>query len=44
MGKPIDINHAAVWKAIEKYKVGDQIECFEKVLMLNKHFMDEANE
>jgi hypothetical protein len=47
MGEVIDINHLAVWEAIDRYKVKDQIRCFELVntvfhYMLNKGRNNEA--
>lgn len=32
MGGIVDINHMAVWKAIEKYQVEDELRTFEKVI------------
>ena len=33
-----DINHLAVWAAIDSYGVQSRTECFEKVLRLFRHF------
>lgn len=32
-GKVLDVNHLAVWKAIEEYGVEDRISVFEKVVV-----------
>ena len=35
MNGPIEINHVAVWKAIEKYAIERECETFEKVIRLS---------
>jgi hypothetical protein len=47
MNGAVDINHMAVWKAIEKYQVRNEKETFEKVLTLcrwNINYMVEKRE
>jgi len=41
---PIDINHLAVWAAIDAYGVRDRTGCFERVLNLFHHFLAENRE
>jgi hypothetical protein len=43
-GVAVDINHVAVWEAIDRYQVRDGVDCFEKVLVLNRHFMEHNRE
>lgn len=33
-GAAIAVNHLAVWEAIDRYKIGAPMQCFEKVLIL----------
>lgn len=40
---PVDLNHLAVWKMIEKYKVKDETECFERVMGLFYHVLSQRN-
>ena len=37
---PIDINHLAVWKAIEKYGIKKEKETFEKVIRLSNWMLN----
>ena len=30
----VDLDHNALWKTIEKYKIKDEVKCFEKVLKI----------
>lgn len=43
MNGPIDINQIAVWKAIEKYCVRNEVETFEKVLTLCRWYIGRIN-
>lgn len=40
-GRAVAINHLAVHKGMELYKVRDPEDCFEKVLLLSGHFLEE---
>lgn len=40
-GQIIDLNHLAVWAAIDGYGVKDRQGCFEKVLKVFYHFLNE---
>lgn len=40
----IDLNHVAVWKSIEKYKVKDQTGCFELVNKVFHYFLNKERE
>jgi hypothetical protein len=37
MGGPVDVNHIAIWEAIDRYKVKDKVRCFEKVITACHH-------
>ena len=37
MGVVLGINHIAVWKAIEKYRIRDELDVFEKVIRAFSH-------
>ena len=39
----IDINHMAIWKAIEEYEVKDRVGCFEKVLKVFEDMKERTN-
>lgn len=36
-GTSVGLNQLTLWKAIEKYEIKDEIDCFEKVLMIYSH-------
>jgi hypothetical protein len=38
MGNIIDINHASVWEAIDRFDVIHKLETFKKICMLFRHF------
>ena len=38
----VDVNHLAVWAAIDGYGIKDRIGVFEKVIRLFHHFLNEA--
>ena len=40
----VDLNHLAVWAAIDAYGVQNRTECFEKVLRLFYHFRSQADD
>ena len=40
----VDLNHLAVWAAIDAYGVRDRTGCFEQVLNLFHHFLAENRE
>lgn len=42
-GGIVDINHLAVWKAIEEYEVEDRTGCFEKVIRAFAIMKNKAN-
>lgn len=44
MGGVVDLNHLAVWKDLEKYKVHDELKCFEKLRALHAHFQKKARD
>ena len=44
MGEAVDINHLAVHEAMRLYRVRDKQECFEKVLAVNDHMMELADQ
>lgn len=37
MGNAVDLNHLAVWEAMDRYQVHDPIGCFEKLTALFRH-------
>lgn len=37
MGECAGMNHPAIWQAIEKYEIENEVECFEKVLKCFEH-------
>jgi len=43
-GKVLGLNHLAIWEAIDRYKVKDQIGVFENVLNLFSYFHNLENE
>lgn len=38
----IDINHVALWQAIDRYRVKDPLRCFEMVNKLFHYFLNEG--
>jgi hypothetical protein len=40
----IDLNHVAVWAAIDAYGVRDRTGCFERVIRVFHHFLHEKRE
>jgi len=43
-GGPVDINHLAVWEAIDRYRVKDAPGTFRKILVLSRWMIDRINE
>lgn len=43
-GGPVDINHLAVWEAIDRYQVRDKAETFAKILTLSRWMLERINE
>ena len=41
-GGPVDLNHLAVYSAMDLYQVKNRIECFEKVLKLASFWIGEV--
>lgn len=41
---PVDIDHSAVWSAIDAYRVKDRVGCFEKVCRLFHAVLKEQRE
>jgi len=39
----MDLNHVALWAAIDGYRIRDRIGCFEKVLTTFHHFQNEGS-
>jgi hypothetical protein len=42
MGEVIDINHLAIWAAINEYKIKDRIGTFKKVCRTFHHFLSKS--
>jgi hypothetical protein len=42
--KVIDLNHLAVWKNIEKFKIKNDADCFLKVNRVFRHFLNEGSD
>jgi len=42
--EPKDLNHIAVWAAIDAYGIRDRMGCFEQVLNLFHHLLNERRE
>ncbi len=40
----IDLNHCAVWEAIDHYKVKDGLRCFEMIMKTFYHFLNERRQ
>lgn len=40
---PIDINHVAVWEAIDRYIIKDKIGTFKKILILSQWMIGRIN-
>jgi hypothetical protein len=43
-GGPVDINHIAVWEAIDRHPVRDGLETFKKILALSRWMLGRINE
>jgi len=43
-GGPVDINHLAVWEAIDRHPVGDAMDTFKKILTLSRWMLKRINE
>jgi hypothetical protein len=41
MGEPIDINHIALWEAIDRFRISNPLDCFGKVNRIFRHFLKE---
>jgi len=41
---PVAINHEAVHRAMDLYEVAEKRDCFEKVLLLARHFIAEMRD
>lgn len=44
MNGPVDINHMAIWKTIEKYGIKEERKTFEKVLKLSSWHLNRIME
>ena len=44
MGQPVDLNQMAIWEAIDRYGVEDQIGTFEKIVVLFRYLVSKAKE
>jgi len=43
-GGPVDINHLAVWEAIDRYRVSNGPATFRKILALSRWMLERINE
>jgi hypothetical protein len=43
-GGPVDINHLAVWEAIDRHRVEDALGTFRKILTLSRWMIGRINE
>jgi hypothetical protein len=43
-GGPVDINHLAVWEAIDRHQVRDARDTFKKILALSRWMLGRINE
>jgi len=41
---PIDINHQAIYGAMDLYRIKDRKECFEKILIMSKYWISKMRE
>ena len=44
MGQPVDLNQMAIWEAIDRYGIEDQIGTFEKIVVLFRYLVSKAKE
>ena len=44
MGEAVEINHLAVHAALDRLKIPNDGECFEKVLRLSAHMLDRSSD
>jgi hypothetical protein len=43
-GGPVDINHLAVWEAIDRHRVADPLGTFRKIVILSRWMIERINE
>jgi hypothetical protein len=43
-GGAVDLLHSAIWEAIDRYRVRNPVQCFEKVLTLGRWWIPKVNE
>ena len=43
-GGPVDINHLAVWEAIDRHRIADALGTFQKILTLSHWMLGRINE
>jgi hypothetical protein len=43
-GGPVALNQMAIHAAMDLYEIDDKLNCFEKVVLLSRHFIKKRNE
>ncbi len=44
MGGPVALNQLAIYEAMKLYEIKDKQDCFEKVVILGRHFIKKQND